>query len=384
MLINIDWLQLHCHGVISENKKYVLKQLNYSTRTFKTIHDVFLNGEYIASIVSDPVSKIINPKTVIVKIINKQLYSPYLKSLVMSLIEDFNLYFIGITRLDICSDFNYFKNGKYPETLINDFMTLKIRKVGQTKGKCHFEQKKSMHYETLSFGTHNSVIRCYLYNKTKELNDVKMKPYIIDNWKASGLDINKNVWRLEFSIKGNSLKLVDESSGVIEKLTLDNIFDRQFLTNLFYSLQYSYFRFKQPTGDKNISRCPDVELFQNYPFTWKRLFINESTDGTRADKIFIRKLDDLNNEIRSYAKYRDEFLQELTAEFVTEKGLQDYYLHKIAGKSTNLINYLKEEQFTMYEDLKRRDVLKEQDKELFDDETVKEKIKKIVLSNKKI
>lgn len=383
MLISIDWLQLHLRGDIRREAKYTFKKLDYSTQAFSTVEDIYIDDNYFASMVSEPRSQVINPKTVILKVINKNLYSPFMFSQLEDLLKSLNLSYQGITRLDVCADFNYFKNGLHPETLINNFMCLKFRKVGQTKGKCHFEQKTRMHYETLAFGTGKSLIRCYLYNKTKELNEVKMKPYIVDSWKASGLDTKKDVWRLEFSIKGNSLNLIDNRTGELQKVDLKNLQSREFLNNLYYSLQNQYFRFKRDTGDKNVSRMPDIQLLPDNPANWKRLFLTEAGDVTRADKIFIKKLDRMNDEIRNYANYREEFMTELISEVCTTKGLTDYYLKKVQGKATNTLLYLKEQQETMYEELKRKSEKETKDIHLFTEEERKERIKKIVLNTKK-
>lgn len=382
MLINIDWLQIHLKGPIYRNPKYTFKKLEYSSKVFYCIEDIYLKDNYIASMVSEPISPIINQNTVIIKIINKVLYSPHLFNVIDYLIADLHLTYIGITRLDVCSDFRSFANGLKPETVIKNFITQRYRKIGQGKGSCHFEQKTELNYETLTFGTGKSLIRVYLYNKSKELRDVKMKPYIVDNWRASGLNVKKDIWRLEFSIKGNTLNLIDQETGELKKVTIENLKDREFLTNLYYSLQYQYFRFKERTYDKNISRWPDVKLLPEKPTTWKRLFIKDAGDANRSDKIFIKKLEKLNDELRDYANYREEELKELMAEFVIAKGLQDYYLKKVNGKSTNLINYLKQEQETMYEEIIKKAENNEKEQNLFKDEEFKEKVSKIVLKTK--
>jgi hypothetical protein len=210
-----------------------------------------------------------------------------------------------------------------------------------------------------------------------------MKPYIVDLWKASGLNTNKDVWRLEFSIKGNSLNLIDNRTGELQKVDLKNLQSREFLNNLYYSLQNQYFRFKRDTGDKNVSRMPDIQLLPDNPANWKRLFLTEAGDVTRADKIFIKKLDRMNDEIRNYANYREEFMTELISEVCTTKGLTDYYLKKVQGKATNTLLYLKEQQETMYDELKRKSEKEQKDIQLFTEEERKERIKKIVLNTKK-
>lgn len=382
MLINIDWLQLHTRGKINRVNGYTFKKLEYGTSVFDVVEDLYLDSEYIASVCSSPKSRIINPNTVIIKFINRQLYSPTLFEKVDNVLNSLNLEYKGITRLDIAGDVNKFKNGLHPESLINKFMTMDLRKIGYTKGVAHFEQGSRMKYETLKFGSGSSPISCYLYNKTKELNDKKMKPYIVDSWKASGLNTEADVWRLEFSIKGNNLFLKELSTGENIRVDIYNLRNPEFLRSLFYSLQKSYFRFKVPGKDSNSSRWKDLQILPNYTYFTERVFITETQDSTRADKIFLKKLDNLNNEIRNYANFRESFLKELTAEFCANKGLTDYYLERIHGSAQSTIQQMKDDQLTVYEKAERAGRTERSNKNLFDQEEEAKRIRSIILKPK--
>lgn len=382
-VLNIDWLQIHCEGVINRACNYKFEKKEYSTQVFECIEEVSLNHKLIATVCSVPRSKILSYNMVIIKFSNEVLYNPNLYHIVKTLVSNLSLSYIGLTRLDVCADFNYFTNGLYPETLIKKFMSNQIRKLGQSKGSCHFNQKTDLIFDTLRFGTGKSIISAYLYNKTKELNEVKMKPYIVDCWRASGLDVDKTVWRLEFTIKGNQMSLLNKKTAELVKLDIQSIFDKTFLMDLYSSLQQSYFRFKVISADKNVSRWRDVILFDNTLHDWDRLFEFSAGDSSRSDKIFLKKLEMMNTELRNYANYRNEFLTELTAEFATSKGLQDYYLERINGKATNVIKYLKKEQFTMYEAMSRVGKIAEKSETLFTGDELNESICKVVLSPKK-
>ena len=382
MLISIDWLQVHCRGSIIRTGAYTFKKLEYTTQVFNSIEDLYRGTQYIASICSQPKSGILHPATVIIKFINKLLYSPTLFTTVDNVLNSLGLEYKGLTRLDIAADFNSFKNGLHPENLIGKMMNMKIRKVGYTKGKVHFEQSDRMKFETLKFGSGSSPISCYLYNKSKELKDVKMKPYIVDTWKASGIDIGKDVWRLEFAIKGNNLFLKELGTGENIRVDIWNIRNPEFLKTLFYSLQTSYFRFKIPGADKNISRWKDLEILPNFTYFAERVFISECEDSTRADKIFLKKLDKLNNEIRNYAAYREDFLKELTAEFCANKGLTDYYLERIQGTAQSTIKQMKEDQLTIYEKAERQGKTERKQKNIFEQDEEAQRIRNIILKPK--
>lgn len=383
MVISIDWLQLHLRGAISRSGSYTFKKLPYSTQVFECVEDVYSGSKYIASICSEPRSSVLHKYTVIVKFINSVLYTPELFTTVNSLISSLGLQFIGITRLDVCADFNSFKNGLMPHTLISRFFNMQYRKIGYSKGSCHFQQKTEMKFQTLKFGTGQSVVTSYLYNKSQELNEVKMKPYIVDMWRASGIDTSRDVWRLEFSIKGNGLKLQLDECENPENMSLDNISSTEFITRLYYSLQYSYFRFKIKSSDKNVSRWQDLDLLPPYPTGAKRIFISEAGDGSRADKIFLKKLDQMNNEVRNYAIFRKDFLNEFMCEVAVSKGLADYYLDKINGEATASIKYLKSEQMSAYENILRHSELSIDDNTLFAEDEKRVKLAHVILSTKK-
>ena len=382
MIINIDWLQIHTRGKINRNNGYTFELLKYSTQVFEQIENLYLGTEYIASICSSPKSHILHPNTVIIKFINRQLYSPTLFTKVDNVLNSLHLEYKGITRLDIAADVNKFKNGLMPENLISKFMKMEVRKIGYTKGKVHFEQSSRMKFETLKFGSGTSPISCYLYNKTKELKDVKMKPYIMDAWKASGLDTESDVWRLEFSIKGNNLFLKELSTGENIRVDIYNIRNPDFLRSLFYSLQFSYFRFKLPGTDKNISRWKDLEILPNYTYFTERVFITETEDSTRSDKIFLKKLDKINDELRNYANYREDFLKEFTAEFCANKGLTDYYLQRVQGKAQSTIEQMKSDQLTIYEKAEREGRTERKDKNIFHQQEEAEHIRNLILKPK--
>lgn len=382
MVISIDWVQLHVRGNIARNTPYQFKQLDYSTQVFKCVEDVYFNDVYIASVCSIPRSSVIHPLTVIVKIINNILYHPDKWSIITSFIDSLQCEYIGITRLDICADFNTFYNGLYPETLINKFMTMQARKVGQSKGQCHFHQRTSMNYSTLKFGTGESVVCSYLYNKTKELNEVKMKQYIVDMWQSSGIDVNKQVWRLEFSIKGNSLALLDKSTGELNKPNLQTLQDKDFIYKLYYSLQNQYFKFVKFDGKKNISRAPPITLLPPYPTDSKRVFLTESGDGSRADKIFLKKLDGLNNELRNYAKLRQNNIDELVCEFAISKGLTEYYVKKCKGVAYDKLKYLITNQSSVYDELSKIDNNKSNSQSLFNYQDECLRLNKLILQSK--
>lgn len=42
-----------------------------------------------------------------------------------------------------------------------------------------------MECNSISFGSLSSAVKTKMYNKTKEMNDVKYKPYIVESWQKT-------------------------------------------------------------------------------------------------------------------------------------------------------------------------------------------------------
>jgi hypothetical protein len=352
MIINIDWLQLNCRGVINASNSTHLRSLGYQTRQFKCIEEYYIDNDRIATITHTPLSSILEATMVLVKFDNWVLYSNSLWDYVNKVISSLGLSIVGVSRLDICCDFNTFTNRLSPQKLINRFFTCKYRKVGQCKFRANGEQKTSVEYDYIRFGTNNSQVSAYLYNKTKELNEAKYKPYIVETWKSGGLDTNKDVWRLEFTIKGNQVKFIDKTTGNVNNLSIEFLQDYNNIEQMLYSLQEKYFRFKVITGKSNISRERDVKLFPSKIYNFERFIFHEKGDGTKADKMFIKKLENLNNELRHKYTNIENNVNEIMMEYVTAKGLHDYYLEKINGSVAPEIALYKEKQQSYYENRK--------------------------------
>ena len=248
-VLSIDWLAIHCHwcppvkpiesgavaapdGLATDWQPifgteqtldgaypWRFKLEEYGTRQFSRLYRVAIpNAEggwdEFAEIQASPHSGILNRASVIIRYVNRALYMPDFWELAERLLSDQQFQFVGISRIDICGDFNQFKHCT-PIQLIEDFAAKKLRHIGRGVGALYFDhgimfdkvtrsKEYGVRYTGLSFGTHSSDVRVYLYNKSFELLTQGDKPWIRDQWNAAGLD-PKNVWRLEVSIKAKGI-----------------------------------------------------------------------------------------------------------------------------------------------------------------------------------
>ena len=233
---------------------------------------------------------------------------------------------------------------------MNEFLKNYVRKIGKAEYKLQGCQKNAHVVDYLRFGGNNSEVSAYIYNKTKELNEVKMKSYIVDMWRCSGLNVEAGVWRLEFSIKSSAIKILDKSDGDLKDISLDNIKNREFLEKMYMALVDKYFCFRENTGKSNVTREKKIVLFYNNFKEIERYFVRNLGDATRADKIFIKKLEQSNCELREAKKFYSDEQSNILYDFIVEKGLEDFYLSKIRGDVTErLLRYKIEQKFIIEE-----------------------------------
>ena len=351
MVLNLDWLQLYCLGNIAPRAGYEVKRLEYSTRIFKHIDEIYLNKKKICTATHTPFSPVLEQKMVIIKFENYLLYERNLWLVVDNFISDFNLVYKSISRIDVAVDFNTFYKKRNVQNFLNEFLKNNVRKIGKADYKLQGCQKTTHIVDYLRFGGNNSEVSAYIYNKTKELNQVKMKSYIVDTWRCSGLDVDAGVWRLEFSIKSSAIKILDKSDGDLKDISLDNIKNKVFLEKMYMALVDKYFCFRENTGKTNVTREKQIILFYNNFKDVERYFVRNLGDATRADKIFIKKLEQSNCELREAKKFYREEQSNILYDFVVEKGLEDFYLSKIKGAiSDRLLLYKINQKFIIEEE----------------------------------
>lgn len=317
-IINIDWLQVTCLNFPGEFISEFWQKREITTRLFADIYDYVVDEKVMFTALTNPRSSILDKSMCIIKVNNEMLYKSYAVSYLCDLIEYENLKFNNITRLDICADFNTFEEDYNPHQLIVDFQSNTLLKNGRSKYKLIGEQFNKHVYSYLRIGENTSACAAYLYNKSKEMKEVKFKSYIYNSWVANGLEDFDNVWRLEFSIKEFNNVLISKETGEYLKITLDFLKDRSNIIHLYDVMYLKYFDFRINNGGANKSRMERKNLL-NVDYVHYTYFIdNEFLNHDRSDKIFIKKLESVNNELRAI---KADYLNEL-------KDIQEYIIEK--------------------------------------------------------
>lgn len=309
---NIDWLQFS--GFVdlvklSDRQYFKINVCEFSTRHFKTVAEVLdtRQNKKIAVIAFKPHSNALPQNLILVKIQNWLLYQNYLNQYIEDFLNVFEIQFNNLTRVDICRDFQKldYRNLK-PQSFIKNFLREKYIKVRKSKGQVYFNNGQNIDFQYLKFGSAKSRICSYLYNKTKELDEIENKPYVREIWNQCGfIPANGDVWRCEFRLQNFDFLLTDTETG--EQITYNgNVCGLQSLDivnnceNLFNALAAHYLEFKKSdeNNDSNKSRKTSFYLFnQDKKNLFSRVY-NDNPEAGRAEKIFIKKLYTLNNELR--------------------------------------------------------------------------------------
>lgn len=351
--ISVDWLQVCCY---SNNLAYLLNNDYYNkidslpywlelqpleTRNFARfirVHTkVGYDWRYCADILAVPRSTMLNSNIVLVKIHNRFLYSQNYIKLLYNICDTFKLSIKGLTRLDLCYDCNSFHGGLKPHKFIKEFVTAEfdspryIYKVGAKQFRVYGGKSVSSatKFSGIEFGSGKSSKRCYIYDKTRELEEVKDKPWIRQYWQENGLisDEKTHVYRAEISIKCDGMDLLNMSTGELFKLSPEYLRSQPAIEKLFHFYAARMFRFHRKGKHTRVRDYDRIELFENSPIiTCKPKKVCVNADTGRTEKICASTLSKLS------CQYSD-----LSQEYSSALSRCITFLSEVAG-----IKYAKE------------------------------------------
>ena len=324
-IINIDWLSFFCQcGDIVNFDNYTLEEKKYGTQIFEKVADVIKYNEVVATVLWQPRSEILPKDSAMIKINNRQLYNGKWYQIFCDIADNWFCHHFKISRIDICADFVTFKNGLHPKTLISNFLTQKFVKVGRGKFKVMGTQKKYINYQYLRFGSGSSDISAYLYNKSAEMREVRDKPYIREQWKNLKNQNNRDVWRLEFSLKGKSLKILDLENGNYIIDNFESLTNKEIVANIFSFMVKKYFSFVIPENQKNKTRWQKLEIFNDEDCHYKIIDFSKKSDTTKKHKVFLTNLVALEQEMRALKSYARDIIQCVAMDYAEEHNLVEY------------------------------------------------------------
>lgn len=366
-LVSIDWLSIYCDcSKMVQGGDFVFEREPYGTSVYAEMYTISLYQKEVAILTCTPRSSALKAGTGILKILNPILYSQALSSVIYSLLHDCNIEFLNISRLDLCADFNHFDAYPNMQDFFQDFLTLKLLKIGAAKYKVcanamtnqkheYFKMiglQSSQHtYQYLRFGSKVSKVSAYLYNKTQEFRDVKRKNYIAEAWVANDIDEAAEVWRLEFSLKGDGIKFVNTETGEWQVKNLQMVLDPIQRTQLYNALYLKYWAFRVNDGQVRKDRMKTARLLPIESSILQPVVIETSDVTDREQKRMISAVERTYDEVRMKRQTRDMEIEASIDKLVNFCGLTRWHADKYGQKYANM---------DFAEEMQREEQLKEE------------------------
>lgn len=380
--ISVDWLSVYClnkhfhYNVDGDYRRgrvmeYFVREEQYSTSMWEKVYTVFSGSYEVATMTANPRSKIMSGAAVVLKLHNRILYSARFIEILRDLIDVLCLEYKGVTRLDLCYDCNYIHGGTSPSKFLMDYMfhppfceghiirsgSRKVNIVGTRSGN------GSTEITAMRWGSHQSDVGAYCYNKSLELLEVHDKPWIRAVWEREGLKhtidtneweklseakkkdaikrgdaaiyLNQSVWRFEVSIKGHGKDLLSLDTGELFKLDLSYLATQERIEELFYMYAAKVFDFRCSSGQKTIREYPPLQVFEKErePIC-KPIRINLYADTGRTEKMCANRLKKLQ---QTYSDLTSVDLMAIESAIV--------FLREIAGDKRNVIRLEKESRY---------------------------------------
>ena len=351
-IVSIDWLSIYCDcSALAPHPDYIFDKEPYGTSVFADMYTIYLYGEEIAILTCNPRSSALKKGTGVLKILNPILYQQYLYEQIWNLMHYNNIQFINISRLDLCADFNHFNDYPDMQDFFKDFLTLKLWKIGAAKYKvcankatefdCDYFKliglQSSRHtYQYLRFGSKVSKISAYLYNKTQEFRDVKRKNYIAEAWAANDIDEKQEVWRLEFSLKGDGIKFLNQETKLWQAKNIDMVCDPDQRINLYNALYLKYWDYRVNDGQKRKDRMKRANLLPIESSILKPVVITGSDVTDREQKRMITAIERTYDEVRYKRQTRNEQIEASIQALTEFCGLKKWHTEKFGKKYADM------------------------------------------------
>lgn len=349
-LLSVDWLELWCEtpkiSIYDEQKefdKWTLTKHEEGTRVFANIYDVVWNKQTFASFVCRPYSPIIQQNAVQIKFSNWLLYSRDALSIILEILSALNLSVLSCSRVDICADFAKFSNGEDGQCFITRYVSGELARVGngkfQVNGLQSVKDKSKKVYQYIRFGSRSSSVCSYLYNKSAELEEVKMKPWIKDVWESSFLaecDLSRDVWRLEFSITDNKFEFTDGES--VQLINWQMLFDKEYLLCLYDCLLVKYFDVREVSEtDTNITRWHKVQMFNNVVECFVRFIERANVGSNKMYKYLCRALVTTAERLKVEGDEDSGLYLFCAWQLITRGGIEEWAIDKLDGSINKVL-----------------------------------------------
>jgi hypothetical protein len=281
MLVTCDYLELYLLGKFNgqNTASFSFVKRDMGTKMYNDVYDVLYKGVNWGVFLTGPRMKTLKAESCHLKLSNEELYTADAQAGISAFTAETGLVFKGVTRLDVACDFHEFVDGLTPQKFVELYLTGAIVRRGKPLASFapHYISQKgeSGHSETVltgvSFGSRTSERFGRMYNKSLLLQK-ENKPYITAWHNLNGL-VGKDVWRLEFTLKGRELKKLFVPNGMSQRarealdiplvrvLSTEHVLlEHSLLAGIFETELRSFFTFVEGGSHENRSKRLPIEL----------------------------------------------------------------------------------------------------------------------------
>ena len=311
--IALDWVQLRVTVPFinyqnTETKYFLIVKQEMSTQQFKSLYHILDKEtlEQVAVLVAEPRNNMcLRENDGIIKVLNKYLYQKNFYHFVVLILKDLQLIFENIVRVDVAYDFLKFDSmscREFVENFRSDVFLKSYKCKYRDSGESRSVEKGKLTggCESIKFGMETSEVSYQLYNKSLEMQQKTLKPWILDHWKSHGYDGKQEVWRLEFNLTSTSKGIVLQDGEILTFKSLEMLNRIEDLYSHCFSKHFN-FVFTELTRKGNYrkqSRCTKVVLFEKLVYNPVTIKLSNKKDTGRTGKIFTKNLMKLNQELR--------------------------------------------------------------------------------------
>lgn len=352
-LLNTDWVGMTIR-VDTEIKDaptgYQWRVYENGTNVWKSRRILYTErGDKVCTLLTDPKSRIIDPHAGLLEIENEWLYHGIGVRGIQDVLRKCMIYTVrGFSRLDLCVDFE--PTAGQLETidgLADGSRYVQGKRCGSgfwsiNRGEWLPERYVGVRIpHCISWGHKTSDVKWKCYYKSKELRDAAGglgwdKPYIVDQWREAGFDVN-NVWRLEVSLHRCNNLLHDG-----RRLSQDEW--GQYTVALFRDLYSSRFVVRENAGHKDKSNDKVVEFLpiEGHGLVRCRTYEGEDSHNGRIGLLrqLVKSLD--VEEVLLDGATREGVLSHIR-DIIRRDGLQNYFKGMVGEYYEEYCEYVRQQ-----------------------------------------
>ena len=396
-MISVDWLEVFGHlgydiepgsYVGKSLKTYIVEDTGLTSKVFRSIYTIKYNNYQYATLLFHPASSIINQSACCLKLDNRILYHQGFISVLYDLLSALQIKYKGVTRLDLCLDCNNLADGTPVPQFLHDLMFCQTHTAGHVYRKgsqrinveCRRSATSGCSISAMRWGSRASNICVYCYNKSLEMAEVKIKPWIVESWERNGLKheiydawnqltdrsrksnikngttdkyIGNSVWRFEISIKSEGRDILNMSDGELFTLSPRFLECQEKIESLFWVYAEKYLCFYKSTGQTNTRCYPRYYLFGEDELrvvTDKPINLNHYADTGRTELIAANVLDKLASKYSDLSEQYSIILHQCV-EFLTKLAGCKKYNARLNNSESSILRMCAEDRLSAFDGL---------------------------------